>query len=85
MTVSLDQQLQTIRDTRFRYVNYEGGRESNEGIHCPTCDSFRDEEIYELGDVYTEGDSTITCPDCNTDYVVTTAIEYTFVSIKVEE
>ena len=78
--IDIDQMLNNFRETRRKYVNDEGGIESNDGIHCPHCNHY-ETEIWEWG-CYPEGEHNACCPQCAKDFVVTTAIEHTFTSTK---
>ena len=78
--LDLDKMLDNMREKRRKYVNDEGGVESNEGVHCPHCEHYN-ADAWEWG-VYAEGEHNVSCDECGKDFVVTTEIEHTFIATK---
>lgn len=76
----LDKILNNMIKTRRKYINCEGGIESNNGIHCPYCGHY-DTSTWEWG-VASEGEHNVCCQECDKDFIVTTEIEYTFTATK---
>lgn len=84
--IELITDIDEIIQTNIENENYEM---SDDHIICPYC-GYSEEVSYEmcfgndLPDVYTEGEETLTCPQCNHSFLLTKTIswDYTMEMIK---
>jgi len=54
--------------------------DSTRGLRCPMCGEVEEDDLYEISGLYEEGSSEVSCPSCEFDYRISTAIEITFSS-----